>query len=277
MEGPRRRKADVAFEFAWPFDAPFVPRIEPFLLAFLLPAMRQGHTIRLEDPVDADLLENLRAFERTWAAWHPRRYRVVPIQGPATVERGAASGRRALTCFSGGVDGCATLLRHARTSSAGLDLCAGLMVHGFDIPLIASATFAAAFVRARRILASEGVQALSMATDLRRLETAFDLRWRRETHGPWLAAALHCYAGVFELGLIPSTFALAHLNTPWASHPFTDPLLSSSRLRMCTREPATTASGRSWPSPTIPRCNGRSASAGRAIAWIETADIARSA
>ena len=222
-----RRRATVAFAGD---GLVATPPPEPFLLAFLLPAMRRGYAVRIDEPVDEGLLGHLDVFQATWAGWLPHRLRVIPID--AEPRAGSSPASRGITCFSGGVDSAYTLLRHGRPGGSPPLVDAGLLVHGFDIPAEDARPFAGARARAERMLASEGADLVSLWTDLRRLEAAFDVRWDRETHGAALAAALWCVAGRFGTGLIPSTYPEARPKTPWGSHPRTDHHLGGDRLRI---------------------------------------------
>ncbi len=206
------------------------PRPEPFLLAFLFPAMRRGYRLRIDEGVDAGLLEHLDAFQRTWAGWLPRRFRRIRIEATPP----AAARRRAgvVTCFSGGVDSSYTLFRHGPRTQASRRVEAGLFVHGYDIPLEEARTFAGACARAERMLASQGAALLALRTNLRVLEDAYDVRWDRELHGAALAAALWCFADRFGTGLIPSTYPDASPKVPWGSTPLTDPLLGGDGLEI---------------------------------------------
>lgn len=206
------------------------PHPEPFLLALLLPAMRRGWRLHIDEGVDAGLLVRLDAFQRTWARWLPRRFRRIRIEAaPHTTARGPAG---AVTCFSGGVDSSYTLLRHGPRTRATPRVEAGLFVHGFDIPREDTRTFAGACARAERMLASQGADLLTLRTNLRGIEDAYDLRWDRELHGAALAAALWCLADRFGTGIIPSTYPDARPKVPWGSNPVTDPCLGGEKLKV---------------------------------------------
>jgi hypothetical protein len=139
---PGGNSALVNFDFTCPDAETFVPRVRPFLLAFLLPAMRIGHPLHLEQPIDQTTFDNLMEWQGALTCWFPHRFKVVPIRCPIEPEPGkpgAAVRRGALTAFSGGVDSCFTAFRNTTTPGVSLDrrtrLGAGLMVHGFDIPV----------------------------------------------------------------------------------------------------------------------------------------------
>jgi len=221
----------VYFEFATPDDRPYPVRSRPFLLAFLIPAMRLGTPLELDLPVDAITLGNLMEWQEAMASWSPGRFKVVPIHAPAgpLPENPDRSG--ALTAFSGGIDSIFTAWRNTRGSNPPVHrsspLQAGLMVHGFDIPLDQQPVFESAFGHTRAMLEAVGLKAYRLNTNLRSLDKVLGCDWETDTHGIWVAAALSCYEPWFEQILIPSTFSYQVMHFPWGSNPVTDPLFTS--------------------------------------------------
>lgn len=233
MTWPGGGCAQVYFHFTCPNPQSFVPRIRPFLLAFLVPAMRLGRPIRLEQPLDQTTFQNLMEWQGAMARWLPKQLKVVPIHCQFEPEppKPVASQGRALTAFSGGVDSCFTAWRHTVAPPTGdyrrTQLGAGMMVHGFDIPEAHSAVFESAFQRSRETLASLGLDAYRLRTNLRSLERSFRCLWEEETHGIWLTAALSVLEPWFERVIIPSSYAYEILKLPWGSNPVTDGFFGS--------------------------------------------------
>jgi hypothetical protein len=223
--------ARVDFQFTCPQPEAFVPRVRPFLLAFLPAAMRAGRALQLEQPIDGTTLDNLMEWQELMACWFPDQLKVVTLHAPIALEPDPVGGKGAVTAFSGGVDSCFTAFRHTRPESAPphrrTRLCAGLMVHGFDIPEAQADVFASAFRRAEQVLRSLGLRLYQLRTNLRTLESRFGLSWEHQTHGIWLGAALSCLEAFFERALIPSTYPYNILRIPWASNPAGDVLLGS--------------------------------------------------
>ncbi len=133
--------------------------------------------------------------------------------------------------FRGGVDSNFTAWRNSRGSDSPAyriaRLQAGLMVHGFDIPLEQQPVFESALSRSRIMLEAFGLKIFRMSTNLRSMERLPGCGWEKGTHGIWLAAALACYEPWFGQILIPSTYSYPMLSFPWGSNPVTDPLFSS--------------------------------------------------
>lgn len=215
------------FEFSHPSSTQLSLNPRPFLLATLPLAMRYGLPIRCEHGVDAVTRRQLTMWSETFAGWIPDRLRSVELAMPESACVRAPEARGTLQAFSGGVDSAHTLLtrrdpvRHA-----------GLMVHGFDIPLIKAAGFADAWANSSAMLHERGAEAFWLRTNLRERTAVRNMPdWEKESHGIWLAAALACLEPWFDNVVIPSTYSQGMLATPWGSHPLTDPLLGSAAVR----------------------------------------------
>lgn len=237
---PDGRSHSTFFEFSHPEDLVPERSARPFLLAFLLPAMRLGLPLVLDVPVDRTTVESLLEWQAVWTAWRPRQLRMVPILAPEWIEPTSPAAKvarqGAIAAFSGGVDSCFTVWRHTRPDPGPeaserverrIRLAAGLTVHGFDVPLEQTDTFDRVRERSRELLEAFGLDAFWLRTDVRKLERAFGCDWEKEAHGLWLAAALACLEPVYEGTVIPSTYAYASLRLPWGSNPIGDPLLGS--------------------------------------------------
>ena len=208
--------------------------LRPFAMAALPIAMRRGKPLRIPGRLDIGSYRNLLEWQWAMAAWHPGKLHVVPLHVeviPAAERPTAAS---SATAFSGGVDSCYTAARYSQDDEhrrrLEYPLRAGIMVHGMDIPLGGNSAvqFEGAFARSRTILASLGLEVLSVATNARELNDDEGVAWGTAAHGILIASAMACFEDRFSQMLIPSTYSYARLKTPWASHPATDPLFSSS-------------------------------------------------
>lgn len=221
----------IYFDFTAPVSRPDLIRPRPFLLAFLLPAMHAGAPLELDLPVDAVTRNNLMEWQEAMASWNPQVLKVVPIIAPLDERPVPATEAGALTAFSGGVDSYFTAWRHRQSPDTAAfrrtTLQAGLMVHGFDIPLAEEDVFERAFQRSRAMLESLGLEPFRMKTNLRSMDQVPGCSWGASAHGIWLAATLACYEPWFGRILIPSTFHYPSLWLPWGSSPVTDPLFSS--------------------------------------------------
>jgi len=221
----------IYFDFTAPVSRPELMRARPFLLAFLVPAMQAGAPLELDLPVDAITRNNLMEWQEAMASWNPKTLKVVPILAPLEAWPKDPCEPGALTAFSGGVDSNFTVWRHCQRQESPkfrtTSLRAGLMIHGFDIPLSQEGVFESAWQRSCAMLEASGLQAFRMATNLRSMDRLPGCDWGNNTHGIWIAAALSCYEPWFGQMLIPSTYTYPMLSLPWGSNPITDPLFSS--------------------------------------------------
>ena len=228
---PSSESRQIYFEFSTPDDQPYPLRARPFLLAFLVPAMQLGAPLELELPVDTVTLNNLMEWQEAMASWNPQSLKVVPIHAPGDAPPEEPGRRGALTAFSGGVDSNFTAWRNTRGSNPAAyhtsPLEAGLMVHGFDIPLEQPPVFESALDRSRTMLEAASLKLYRLGTNVRSLEKVPGHDWEKISHGIWIAAVLSCYEPWFGQFLIPSTYPYQVMRFPWGSNPVTDPLFSS--------------------------------------------------
>ena len=236
LEGELRTATGVVhriyFEFTAPDDQPYELRARPFLLALLLPAMNAGAPLEMELPLDDITVSNLMEWQEAMASWHAHALKVVAIRAPRAASPDTARPSAALTAFSGGVDSNFTIWRQTQNVAEPLyrktsQLKAGLMIHGFDIPLDKPEDFERAWNGSRELLEAAGLTAYRLKTNLRESGRLPGLSWGPVSHGALLAACLACYEPWFNHILIPSTYAYAKMRVPWASNAITDPLYSS--------------------------------------------------
>jgi len=110
---------------------------DPFVLGMLFSFMKTSADVLVHGQVSPSLLRNLVEFQDTWARWDPAKYRRIEISADVEREDTRAETNEAIMGFSGGADSAYTAWRH-RTGQAGRhqrNLVAGVMLHGFDIPL----------------------------------------------------------------------------------------------------------------------------------------------
>lgn len=199
-------------------------------VAWLAPlAITLGEPLRIDAPVDARLLAGVREAVRIWTTWYPRlrASRVEALDGP--VERFEDRGEHAASFFSGGVDSFFTALRHQRNVT-GLPIDSLIFVWGFDIPLSNVAAWNTALSANATVARQLGLPVLPVVTNLR--ETRFARTdWTRLSHGPALAGIAQALGGAFGAVYLPSSASYRDLR-PWGSHPETDVLFTSDRVRI---------------------------------------------
>jgi hypothetical protein len=202
---------------------------DPFVLGILFTVMKSPADLHIHGEVSPSLLRNLVEFRDAWASWKPQKYHRIEILADLEREGSRAQGDEAIMGFSGGVDSAYTAWRHrmGRAGRQQRNLVAGVMLHGFDIPLEEAEVFAGAVGSARLMLASLGMELIPIATNFREIGGAWE-----HAHGTGLASVLMLLQGRYNTGLIASTYDYSALILPWGSNPLTDGMLSSDSFQI---------------------------------------------
>jgi hypothetical protein len=232
--GRRRISGTVRFddgsrEEYW-FDLPagdHAERGDPWAIALLPLAMSRAESLDIPSPVDPILLRNLELLQGVWRAWYPASLSIVDLDAPESTGSGVVS------CFSGGVDSFFTLIRNHRRFPAGhaRRITALMLVHGADIPIGDGETYARLRQRYALVAAEFGVDLIDAQTNFRSGSLG-KLSWPDLTHAACLAACASSLGAEAGCLLIPSGAPYRSVMRPWGSTPLTDPLFSSSRLRV---------------------------------------------
>lgn len=165
------------------------------------------------------------AWQEAFATWYPDRLAPIALRR----HRGRRTRTRpdGVGCFfTGGVDSFHSVL-------ANRDRLTHLVfVHGFDVPLEGLPALRADVTEHVQTAALElGLPLIEVETNLHDLSDTRQSPWGTTYHGVALAAVAHLLSGVVGEMIIGATHAFADL-FPYGSHPMTDPLLSSSGLRL---------------------------------------------
>lgn len=216
--------------FIYPANLPMLKddNCDSYLLAILLLAMQENANIKVHGSVSKELLANLTELQYIWNRWSPESYFLVDITVD-DIRENEARQDGAVFAFSGGVDAQFTAYRHA-TGKAGYSTQqqrAAILVHGFDIPIDDIEGISGAAKKAAKTLESIGVDLLVVKTNLKSLK----MDWEH-SHGLAVAAVLSGLSMYAGTGMLGSGEPYESLETPWGSHPMTDPLFSSGSFRM---------------------------------------------
>lgn len=212
-------------------DSPFTPTADAALAATVLPAMSQGGTLQMEEPVSPRLLRTQREFQaiqRVWSLdWEfgGDPLEEVEVIAPAGVPDAPTEPGRVAAFFSGGVDSWSTILTNP-------DLTDLIFVRGTDIlPGNPHQAGLADQVEARLREAAEelGLTLHSVETNVRDLADPL-VRWETYFNSAMAAIALFL-APRFERVLIANG-ADHETQTPVASGRMVDQLWSTERLEI---------------------------------------------
>jgi hypothetical protein len=99
---------------------------DAFLASVLLPAMRQGEKIEIDQslPVSPKLLKNVFLLQEIYHTWNPKELEIVPISASSSSAEPLNIG--AISFFSSGVDSLYTFLKHKD------EISHTVFMHGFD-------------------------------------------------------------------------------------------------------------------------------------------------
>ncbi|ABW10207.1 hypothetical protein Franean1_0749 [Parafrankia sp. EAN1pec] len=182
-------------------------------------AMRRGVTLECAGPISEVLAARVDDYQALMSRWYPTLEPVQVLTGTARSVRPA--GAETFCFFSGGVDSFYTLLRNIDRVDA------VVYVHGFDVGLEDVELRRVVSDSLRRTVESLGKELIELETDLRALS---------DPHVSWpayvssgLATVAHLLSRRFGRALVAGTLAYHELQ-PLASHPLTDPLLSSDQI-----------------------------------------------
>lgn len=216
--------------FIYPANLPMLEddNCDSYLLATLQLGMKLDANIVVHGSISKELLSNLTELQLIWNKWCPETYLLVEVTVDSIREHDVKVDG-AIAAFSGGTDAQFTVYRHAigKAGYCTQKLRAGILVHGFDIPIEDTVGFAGAAEKASDTLSSIDLNLLTVKTNIRIL----NLNWEHQC-GLAVAAVLNGLSKYAGTGLIGSGEPYDALATPWGSHPMTDPLFSSDGFRM---------------------------------------------
>lgn len=203
---------------------------EPYLLAYLMQAMREGRSLVVHGEVSRVLLSNLMEFRDAWCCWKPRHYAPIDFEADAILDPSPILPKNAAIAFSGGVDSVFSLWRYFRKHDGhrSYRITRPVLVHGFDIPLSDDASFAAAQGHAESALSDIDLSPLVIRTNFRDVMT---VSWE-DACAIAIASAMQFCKGECGQAIIGSSEPYHSLVIPWGSNPVTDHLLTSGTMEV---------------------------------------------
>jgi hypothetical protein len=166
-----------------------------------------------------------------WQCWKPKLYQSVFLEADHEIEADHAASRDAIMTFSGGVDSCFSLYRHVNKlcGRRNQNIRAGILVHGFDIPLDQADTFQWALTKCAEILYDVDIPLIPISTNWKESPIFRRLKWE-DDHATATIAVLSLFQKEFGQGLIANTFPYTDVRL--GSNPLSDPLLSSADFKI---------------------------------------------
>jgi hypothetical protein len=209
--------------------APLV--LDGFVFGIIFIAMQLGRPVKVHGRLSRTACFNLAELQSAWACWRPEKYQrvdIVPdeitdIPVPAHVPR-------AISAFSGGVDGTFTAIRHKHKllDNGSYPLTDVMLVHGFDVPLGKPEAFDLLQQRIRPLVDELGLGMKVIRTNLKEASGQY---WE-DSFGVQLAACLHNYSHDYNYALTGSGEPYSNIFYPWGSTPATDYLMSGDQMQL---------------------------------------------
>ncbi|MGD1953293.1 MAG: hypothetical protein ACFB14_27155 [Leptolyngbyaceae cyanobacterium] len=204
-------------------DVILEPSIEAFASTLLLPSLHNRTQLKIDSPVDAQWLENIRQLCQIYSQWWGYSA-TCPIEVTKTQVSKERPSSITGMCFTGGVDSFYSLLQYPEQ----IDQL--VFAHGYDIPLNDLPRIEDYKKSLKEIAALTGKIAIIIRTNLREHPLFKTVSWER-THGAGLAALGLLLSRQMGSLVIPPSYASTRLY-PWGSHPETDPLFSTARCQI---------------------------------------------
>lgn len=202
-------------------DAPLAETSEWSMPLRLVRAVAEGESANLGS-VSPLLAGNLETIRDIYAAWIDGGHQI-----PLNYERSsniATAADSVSLFFSGGVDSFYSLIRH-------LDEIENLvLIHGFDIPLADTETFALTEAQARDAARLFSKRLIVVRTNMHFEQPKMPCSWGMY-HGAGLEAIAHALAPNHGRIYFASSYSYADLH-PWGSHPLLDPLWSTEAVQI---------------------------------------------
>ena len=203
---------------------------DPYLQATLFWAMGHGHDLHVHGDVSLPLLQNVEDFKHHWVCWLPQNYKPIDISVKKEIHIETPPPGEGICAFSGGVDSCFTVYRHRKGIQHRRNVTAGLIIHGFEVPLNDKEAFDVSFVRAKKLLNSIGMEAIPMASN----SHEFSHRWMYEFMCG-LSSCMSLLGNRFSEGLVGGAVVktvASGMIFPWGSNSSSDHLLSSEQFKI---------------------------------------------
>jgi hypothetical protein len=226
IEYTNKKQQHLWYEMPLEYGDKITDKADPFVIATIFLAMETKSKLIVHGEVSQSLIDNLREFQLAWNCWKPHQYYPIEIEADIVTDTEINySNKQAIAAFSGGVDSCFTVWKNHKTKQYQLE--AGIMVHGFDIPLTKKDMFDRAKEKSKLILDDLGLKLIPITTNIR----DFNQDWE-DIHGAALASCLMLFEKEYNLGLISSSLPYNTLELPWGSNPITDHLLSNNNFKI---------------------------------------------
>lgn len=198
-------------------------------------AMRQGKDLFVNGPVSESMLENIEDLIAMWVIMRPDLYKNVKVTASEEVpdsELVAPPKKLAIAAFSGGLDASFTAWRHAKglAGHRNREVLAGVLIHGFDIPLDEKTAFDITYAMAEESLKSINVPIVVVKSNWM---TDCCTNWGMEC-GIGISTCLRNWQGAVDTALVASDGYYLQMGkvTPWVGNPINYSMMSNSNFKI---------------------------------------------
>lgn len=230
-----------SFYYSYRFSVDCLDRFnylsDAYLISSIFLLMKLGHNVYINGTVTKSLLENIDRFQEIWSTWRPEIYKKVDIYAASEIEDKTTNNNSAITLFSGGIDSAFATLKHNRKEMGRLnkEIKAGIMVSGMGgFQHGADANWSnIEYNNISSLLKQIGIAPAFIETDWQNCMEACGLDIY-EIFTTGFISCLHILSSGTGYGIIGSddTIRNWHFETPRASSPLTDGLLSSNSFKI---------------------------------------------
>lgn len=205
---------EIFFKVSGPGTVEYVYEdFSPFAAALLIPAMKQGETLRVKGAMSKQLYEGMKSIMPVVLSWNIG-LKLIKVVADKLVKDDYRP-RKNAAFFSGGVDSFYTYLKHKHDGPANR-VNSFILVKGFDIDPRNDALWRTTVKNIKAIAKQEGIELIIVETNVRQIIEPIMPRGDY-THGGCLAAVGLFLRNNFKQIYIPSTFSVAE-QVPWGSH-----------------------------------------------------------
>ncbi len=207
-------------------NAELMPTPNALLTAAILPAMRIAEPLSIHHPISSFIGQSWEPLNAVLSSWHDC-LQPVSLHAPvaaAPVNRTSAA--RKACFFTGGVDSCFTLYKHAD------EIDALIYVMGFDVAREDTKRREMVLGALQKVASHFNKQLIIVETNVKTLmESYIERGWGKITHGAALATIAHLLSQHFDLVYVAASGQYRTM-VPWGSHPLLDLLWSSESMRI---------------------------------------------
>lgn len=186
---------------------------EPFLPIALIPAMRRGWAIHIDEAISPALYEGANNIQQVMCSWY-KNFSRVPIEAKRALDGDVKQSRQVAAFFSGGVDSFFSLKQHSQ------EVTHLIFVHGFDLSLDEEDRRRTMAQNSRRVAEQRQLQFVEVETNLRDFGDGL-VSWPYAYFGAGLAAVALLLAPRFSRIYLPASVSNDQL-IPMGSHPELD-------------------------------------------------------